>query len=220
VSEPRDEDLVGEICQTRAVTQPPSELVPTRERLIDAARREFEAHGYLGTNTNRIARAGGFSPQTFYRHFADKLEIFREVYTRWISESWRLIGDAIAAGGTRRVIATRIADVVVAHYTRAAQLRASVRMLAASDPSFRELYLAEARRQLEITRGNRRTRGQEVLPPEEHLAALLVVERFADALAFDEVAPVGIDPSSLRALMARFVERYLGDEPLVPESRS
>jgi AcrR family transcriptional regulator len=214
------EHHVREICQTRDVTQPPSELVPTRERLIDAARREFEAHGYVGTNTNRIARAGGFSPQTFYRHFADKLEIFREVYTRWISESWQLIGAAIAAGGSRHVIATRIADAVVEHYARAAQLRASVRMLAASDPSFRELYLAEARRQLEITRANRHARDQKVLPLEEHLAALLVVERFADALAFDEVAPIGVDPTALRMLMARFVERYLGDEPLVPESRS
>jgi AcrR family transcriptional regulator len=174
----------------------------------------------VGTNTNRIARAGGFSPQTFYRHFADKLEIFREVYTRWISESWQLIGAAIAAGGSRHVIATRIADAVVEHYARAAQLRASVRMLAASDPSFRELYLAEARRQLEITRANRHARDQKVLPLEEHLAALLVVERFADALAFDEVAPIGVDPTALRMLMARFVERYLGDEPLVPESRS
>ena len=41
----------------------------TRERLIRAALRAFGRGGFQGTDSNRIARAAGFAPQTFYRWF-------------------------------------------------------------------------------------------------------------------------------------------------------
>ena len=56
---------------------------PTRNRLVEAAAAEFNAVGFHGTNTNKIAKAAGFSPQTFYRHFEDKVEIFLAVYDGW-----------------------------------------------------------------------------------------------------------------------------------------
>ena len=55
----------------------------TRERLVEAAADAFNAHGFHGTDTNKIARAAGFAPQTFYRHFEDKLAIFIAVYEAW-----------------------------------------------------------------------------------------------------------------------------------------
>jgi AcrR family transcriptional regulator len=63
----------------------------TRARLVDAAEAEFNAHGFDGTDTNRIARRAGYAPQTFYRHFADKTAVFLAVYDRW----WRNESDAI-----------------------------------------------------------------------------------------------------------------------------
>src|SRR5271157_298904 len=55
----------------------------TQASLLEAGMREFNAHGFDGTDTNRIARAAGFAPQTFYRHFEDKTAIFLAVYERW-----------------------------------------------------------------------------------------------------------------------------------------
>ena len=55
----------------------------TAQRLLDAAADEFNAHGFAGTDTNRIARRAGFAPQTFYRWFEDKTEIFIRVYHAW-----------------------------------------------------------------------------------------------------------------------------------------
>jgi AcrR family transcriptional regulator len=52
----------------------------TRERLVQAAAAEFREQGFAGTDTNRIARRAGFAPQTFYRWFTDKTEIFIAVY--------------------------------------------------------------------------------------------------------------------------------------------
>jgi AcrR family transcriptional regulator len=50
-----------------------------RSVLIAAARLEFEEFGFEGTNSNAIARRAGYAPQTFYRHFEDKREIFLAV---------------------------------------------------------------------------------------------------------------------------------------------
>src|SRR5271163_4022886 len=55
----------------------------TKMQLLDAAEREFNTHGFDGTDTNRIARAAGYAPQTFYRHFEDKRAVFLAVYERW-----------------------------------------------------------------------------------------------------------------------------------------
>ncbi len=48
----------------------------TRDRLVAAAARAFNRAGYHGTDSNRIARAAGYAPATFYKHFADKRAIF------------------------------------------------------------------------------------------------------------------------------------------------
>src|SRR5271156_3112848 len=65
----------------------------TAKALLDAAEREFNARGFDGTDSNRIARAAGFAPQTFYRHFPDKRAVFLAVYERW----WKGESDALAA---------------------------------------------------------------------------------------------------------------------------
>src|SRR5580698_765738 len=67
--------------------------VATQAALLDAAEALFNAHGFEGTDTNRIARAAGFAPQTFYRHFEDKRAVFLAVYERW----WKGESDALAA---------------------------------------------------------------------------------------------------------------------------
>jgi len=53
-------------------TPKPKRKRNTRQDLVEAAIAEFETVGFEGTNTNRIARAAGYAPQTFYRHFDDK----------------------------------------------------------------------------------------------------------------------------------------------------
>lgn len=51
----------------------------TRRRLVAAGRRLFARKGLRGVTTHDIAKAAGFAPGTFYLHFADKSELFREI---------------------------------------------------------------------------------------------------------------------------------------------
>ena len=55
----------------------------TRTRLLNAATEEFNEKGFAGTDTNQIARQAGFAPQTFYRWFDDKTQIFIAAYRGW-----------------------------------------------------------------------------------------------------------------------------------------
>ena len=55
---------------------PPLEirLPRQRERLLQAAAREFARHGYRGASSDSISRRASMSKATFYEHFHDKEE--------------------------------------------------------------------------------------------------------------------------------------------------
>src|SRR5271168_56796 len=95
-----------------AETKPKQVRSGTAEKLLYAAAAEFNEHGFAGTDTNRIARRAGFAPQTFYRWFRDKVDIFIQVYDRWCREQFSAIGRTFAESKSD----TRLAEIVVEHH--------------------------------------------------------------------------------------------------------
>jgi AcrR family transcriptional regulator len=57
----------------------------TRARILDAALGLFNERGTAAVSTNHIAAAAGLSSGNLYYHFADKQEIIRALYARYIS---------------------------------------------------------------------------------------------------------------------------------------
>jgi AcrR family transcriptional regulator len=55
-------------------------LVPTRARLLQAARAVIEEGGYAAASVIVIAERAGVAAGTLYRHFASKEELFVEVF--------------------------------------------------------------------------------------------------------------------------------------------
>ena len=84
----------------------------TRARLVSAATKEFCSYGFSGTDSNKIARRAGFAPQTFYRWFADKVEIFVVVYREWEDEERQTMSDLIP----HQADVTQSAQAIVAHH--------------------------------------------------------------------------------------------------------
>jgi AcrR family transcriptional regulator len=164
-----------------------------RERLIAAARLEFEELGYDGTNTNAIARRAGYAPQTFYRHFADKRAIFVAVYQDWLAEEVRAVS---AANGTEA-----IADALIHHHKAHRKFRLSLRVLTVSDPEVATVRAAARREQLQALSANNRE-----LTSARGLAAILKIERLCDAIADGEFAACGVDESDARAEVIALVE--------------
>src|SRR5437773_2567812 len=84
----------------------------TPQLLLRAASAEFAQRGFAGTDSNRIARRAGFAPQTFYRWYRDKIDIFMRVYEAWVAEELQTIAALNAADAP----AEQLADAMVSHH--------------------------------------------------------------------------------------------------------
>lgn len=52
---------------------------PTRDRILEAARNEFAAHGIFGARIERIAKAAQTSKERLYAHFRGKEQLYAQV---------------------------------------------------------------------------------------------------------------------------------------------
>jgi AcrR family transcriptional regulator len=182
---------------TRPRRGDPSE---TRQRIVLAAAQQFEAHGYHGCDTNRIARAAGYAPGTFYKHFADKREVFLAVYNDWVRAEWEQITALLAEHRTPKtspgVLAELIVDAVLAHHRAWPGFRASLRALVAVDGVVRSAHRRSRKRQLALMqRSGVRDRAGAVF-------LLLTMERVADALADGELEALALSPAQVRTFLA------------------
>src|SRR6185295_13030659 len=96
----------------------------------------------------RLARAAGYAPATFYKHFADKRAIFLAAYERWVTTEWAEVEHEVARGGRPEDVAARIVDLVLDLHRRWRGLRSSLLALVVTDREVRRFYRAQRRRQL------------------------------------------------------------------------
>lgn len=190
--------------------------VATRAALVDAAAGTFNDAGYHGTDTNRIARAAGFAPQTFYRHFRDKLDVFLAVYERWQAEERTAIATAVrrvaddeadAAGARAPATEDAIVRAVLEHHVRWRGFRRSLRFLAVEDAEARKARAFSRERQIADLA---RLPGNAGRPRAELLAALLAVERLCDAAAEGELADSGLTEAEVLAVVRAAVRACRG----------
>jgi AcrR family transcriptional regulator len=180
----------------------------TRARLIAAAAVVFNRDGYHGTDSNRIARAAGYAPGTFYKHFRDKREVFLAAYEGWVTAEWAAIARAVRRGGTPGALAARVVDLVLDLHRRWRGLRASMLGLVAVDVTARRFYRHQRRLQLRMVHVLRtRLRGPG-RRPEEDAVLLFTLERVCDALAHGEARDLGLAIAPTVRLLRRLVVRH------------
>lgn len=172
----------------------------TAAKLIEAASKEFRQHGFFGTDTNKIARRAGFAPQTFYRWFGDKEDIFVAVYRAWEAEEVDVLAALIAA----KAPADELVDAVVRHHRAYRRFRRSLRQLAVESTSVRKARAKSRLRQIERIRA---WAGRSSLTGEEIAPLLLQIERLCDAIAEDEFADLNLDEKAARAEIAGLLMR-------------
>lgn len=73
-------------------TRAPSR-VPTRDRIIMAAMREFAEHGLAGARVDRLARRASINKAMIYYHFSSKEDLYKET----IAEVYRNAAGAISS---------------------------------------------------------------------------------------------------------------------------
>lgn len=170
----------------------------TSERLLQAAAREFNEHGFAGTNTNRIARRARFAPQTFYRWFQDKTEIFLKTYERWQFEEFGTVSKLLAENASD----IRLALAVVAHHEAYLVFRRSLRHLSVENDTVRAVRAQSRLNQIAYLRKE----FPKLVHDDASLAATLFqIERLADALAEKEFRDMGLNKRAGARALARLL---------------
>lgn len=175
----------------------------TAAKLIESARSEFRRYGYSGTDSNKIARRAGFAPQTFYRWFGDKTEIFLAVYRAWEEDERKVLGGLVTARASGR----RMGRAIIAHHRDYLLFRRSLRQLALEDPAVRKARAESRQRQI----AQIQNWAGAAAPDGQALAILLLqLERLADAAAEGEFADLGIGDAAAEAAIAALLSRLRG----------
>ena len=172
----------------------------TAERLLNAAGEEFNEHGFAGTDTNRIARRAGFAPQTFYRWYEDKIDIFIRVYQAWQAAEAHTLGAMLRANAPD----LEVARAAVSHHRAYLKFRRSLKLLSLENDKVRAVRAESRLRQLQMIRMLQADRAQ---AETEIVALLFQMERLADALAEGEIADMGLDEASTEAALAGIIGR-------------
>ncbi len=180
----------------------------TRARLVAAAAAVFNRDGFTGTDSNRLARAAGYAPGTFYKHFADKRAIFLAAYEEWVSAEWRAIGELVRGGGSPAIVADQVVDLVLALHRRWRGFRASLRALVASDVEARRFYRTLRRRQLDVLAAMRPA-GARPRSREQDALLLFALERLCDAAADGELHDLGLSIEKTTDLLRDLVRRQV-----------
>ena len=168
---------------------------PTDAKLIAAAAKEFNQHGFDGTDTNKIARRAGFAPQTFYRWFRDKTDIFLAVYRAWEDEERAMLSKLLA----QRASAGEMVDAAVEHHRAYKIFRRSLRALSLADPTVRKARAESRKRQIDQIKAW----VSPARPSSAEVATILLqMERLSDALAEGEFTDLGLDDRLARDALA------------------
>lgn len=179
----------------------------TAEKLVLAAASEFNEQGFLGTDTNKIARRAGFAPQTFYRWFDDKIDIFIKVYEHWEQQEAGIFRKLLAEDASDQ----RLVKACVAHHRAYLVFRRSLRLVSLEDERVRRARAETRKRQIERINQWQRTD----LDPGMVATALLQIERLSDALAEREFADMGLDASACEAALAGIIRQLRDAKPAI-----
>lgn len=68
------------------MTDVPQAEIPSRERILAAARSEFAAHGFAGARVDRMAAAAGLNKERLYAYFGGKRGLFVAAVAAAIAE--------------------------------------------------------------------------------------------------------------------------------------
>jgi AcrR family transcriptional regulator len=181
----------------------------TRERLVAAAAKLFNRVGFHGTDSNRIAQEAGYSTGVFYKHFADKREIFLAAYETWVVSEWKAVEGELALGGKPEATARRLVALTVDFHTRWRGLRASLLELVFTDAKVKRFYRDQRRRQLDLMARIRSEIGAPAHRREDDAIHLFTMERTGDAIAQGELQDLGLDREAVIEALVKKVAALL-----------
>src|SRR5438132_12036734 len=87
MSSARHHSCAGQPKRSLLMRKSREEAARTRQRIIAAAAKEFREHGVVATGLADLMKAAGLTHGGFYKHFASKDELVREVTVAALGET-------------------------------------------------------------------------------------------------------------------------------------
>ncbi|MCE9523421.1 MAG: TetR/AcrR family transcriptional regulator [Alphaproteobacteria bacterium] len=173
----------------------PRDAQTTRAALISAATTLFNGPGYFATDSNAIARAAGYAPGSFYKHFSDKADVLLAVYESYVAAEWNGLRAAFDAGGSTRERLRRALEFIVDFHCAWAAFRTGIRAVARIEPAVARALGQSREKQLSLLA---EATGLSVAKNGAGLLLTLsIVERLADTVIEGESADLRIDRAAL-----------------------
>ena len=172
----------------------------TRAALVCAARQEFEECGFDATQSSNIARRAGYAPQTFYRHFADKVDILLAAYADWHADEQH----AISTVGDAR----EAARVLLRYHRASMKLRQALRTLSITEERVRAARAKSRMRSVAYLRTHLPHAGE--LGEAQLLRSVLLLERTVDAYAEDDLADPNTSPDQAEQRLCVYLQQEFG----------
>jgi AcrR family transcriptional regulator len=192
-------------------------LIPTRERLLQAAQELIEEGGYAAAPVAAIAERAGVAAGTLYRHFDSKQELFVEVFRSVCVREERAMRAAAAEMASESAV--QRLEVVLATFAERALRNPRLAWALLAEPvdplvdaerlSYRERYAAVVAETLEAAIAAGEVPAQSV-----DLTAAALVGGCGEALV-GPLSPVGPrrDIAEIVTALRVFVRRAVGAAP-------
>jgi len=108
LTSPTDMDVTS-----AAASAPARSRLATRERLLESATRLFAERGLHRVTSHDIARNAGVAAGTFYLHFKDKSDVYRQILFSAIENLRAAVVEAVSKAATQRDALRARAEVIV-----------------------------------------------------------------------------------------------------------
>jgi len=181
----------------------PRNPAATREALMTAAARIFNREGYFATDTNAIARAAGYAPASFYKHFADKAAILLAVYEDYVRREWAGLEAAMAGETVLQKRLRRALGFIIGFHGEWSAFRTTLRAVARIEPAVAEALKASRARQIGYLAA------ATGLSAQRHRATLLMILGIVERLAETVQDAEATSPPIRREVLLEEAERAL-----------
>lgn len=181
----------------------PRNPAATREALMTAAARIFNREGYFATDTNAIARAAGYAPASFYKHFADKAAILLAVYEDYVRQEWAGLEAAMAGETVLQKRLRRALGFIIGFHGEWSAFRTTLRAVARIEPAVAEALKASRARQIGYLAA------ATGLSAQRHRATLLMILGIVERLAETVLDAEATSPPIRREVLLEEAERAL-----------
>lgn len=195
-----------------------SELPPTRERILAAARELFTQHGYHGTSTRKLAAQVGITEGAIFRHFASKREILLALLRPNVSQQLAAAGAHLAQGSPREVLSQFVRK-RAGQFGQIFPLLKIVLLESEVEPELKQAWLQQvllqAREELATCFAHWQESGEirSDLPPEV-LSRLLMTQLFGSLFLNQVSDGLFFAPHPLEAQLALSLELFLNSVTL------